>query len=255
MKNKIEKFHDMLGSHSLFNQLLSQEDLQVFMKYHVFAVWDFMSLLKSLQKKITCVEIPWQESKYSPELVQLVNEIVLGEESDEDQYGNPCSHFSLYLKAMDEIGADTTLIKKFLETQDYNLIPKDLAEIISFHIDLAMTAKDHEVASSFFYGREKLIPSMFESILKVLEENNLNCPTLLYYFKRHIEVDSENHGPKALKCLNQLADTEVKESEIFNTAKESLNKRKQLWDFIENEIYLSRSNWKMTDKLAEPAEV
>ena len=227
---------NQLTEHPLYHSLNNLEALQTFMKFHVFAVWDFMSLLKSLQREITCVSIPWEDSKYEPELVQLINEIVLGEESDCDQYGNPASHFSLYLKAMDEIGADTSLIKSFLSTKDFDLLPAKIREVISYHLDLSLNGKVHEVASSFFHGREKLIPGMFTSLVNVLEENKLDCPTLIYYFKRHIELDGDEHGPKALKCLKALTPNSETLQEAQSVALKSLDYRDELWSFINSEI-------------------
>lgn len=241
MKKEIIDFHERLKMHPMYLELNNVHDLRIFMKYHSFAVWDFMSLLKSLQRQITCVDLPWRDSEYDPLLVQLINEIVVGEESDIDQDGNPCSHFSLYLRAMEEVGADTSLIKNFLKNLDYKSIPSEISSIVKFHIDLATNGKVHEVASSFFYGREKLIPGMFTSIVNIIEESKLNCPTLLYYFKRHIEVDGDNHGPKALKCLSKLSYTEEIKNEVHLTAIKSLEKRNELWNYILSEIQNSRS--------------
>lgn len=239
MNTEISSNHDDLKNHSMYQSLDSLENIRTFMKYHVFAVWDFMSLLKSLQRKITCVDTPWTESKFDPEIVRLINEIVMGEESDIDQHGNATSHFALYIKAMKEIGADTDIIFQFIKELNLEPLPPELKEVLVFHLNLSQNGEVHEVASSFFYGREKLIPEMFKSIVNVLKESNLECPTLLYYLERHIEVDSEDHGPKALKCLNELIDSENKKQEVVDVAVKSLNMRWKLWDFIESEMIVS----------------
>lgn len=236
MHNSIVKSHLGLKNHSLYNELKTLNDLRQFMEIHVFAVWDFMSLLKSLQTKITCTNIPWIDSKYSPKLVRLINEIVLGEESDLDQNGNPSSHFALYLKAMEEIGADTKPIKKFLKSLNVESLPEELSKIVAFHLNIAFNGSTHQVASSFFYGREKLIPDMFQSIVNIIESHNLECPTLIYYFKRHIELDADEHGPMAQECLTELLDTDIKKDEAIKTALASLEKRSELWNYIQKEI-------------------
>lgn len=242
MNMEITKAHDELKTHSLYAQLDTLENIKIFMKYHVFAVWDFMSLLKSLQREITCVSIPWEDSQYDPKLVRLINEIVVGEESDLDLAGKPCSHFALYLRAMDEIGADTSLIKNFLSTKDFSLLPIGLRDPLFYHLDLATSGNVVEVASSFFFGREKLIPDMFTSMVEVLEAASMECPELIYYFKRHIEVDGGEHGPMAMACLDTLASTEEKLNLAHKTAIESLGKRNALWTFIHDEISKTKRN-------------
>ena len=236
MYQEINIAHEQLSTHPIYNQLNSIENIRTFMKYHVFAVWDFMSLLKSLQKEITCTTLPWRESHYSPELVRLINEITLGEESDIDDKGNPSSHYSLYLKAMEEVGVDTSPIKSVASDFDLSLLPNEIQEMLNYHINLSQNGKVHEVASSFFFGREKLIPLIFDSIVKAIEKDSLECPTLLYYLKRHIEIDGGEHGPMAMLCLNELTDTDVKKQEALAVAKVSLDYRKKLWDFIYKEI-------------------
>ncbi len=202
------------------------------MEYHVFAVWDFMSLLKSLQRSLTCVELPWRPSGYPAEMVRLINQIVVGEESDLDQYGKPCSHFYLYLRAMEEVGADTTKIKMFMETLDFDLIPQGAREFVRFNLETATNGSVLEVASSFFYGREKLIPDMFEAIVQTLEKENVKAPTLIYYLKRHIEVDGGEHGPLAERCLDVLAETEEKKEMAYKMGVKALQMRGMLWDSV-----------------------
>lgn len=202
------------------------------MEHHVFAVWDFMSLLKSLQRHITCVELPWRPSGYPAEMVRLINQIVVGEESDLDQFGKPCSHFDLYLKAMEEVGADTTKIKMFMETLDFDLIPHGAREFVRFNLETATSGTVLEVAASFLYGREKLIPDMFVSIVETLEKENVAAPTLVYYLKRHIEVDGGEHGPLAERCLDVLAENAEKKEMAYNMGVKALEMRDLLWNNV-----------------------
>ena len=201
------------------------------MSFHVFAVWDFMSLLKNIQCKVTCTSVPWKPSSYSPNLVRMINEIVLGEESDIDQNGNPSSHFDLYIKAMEEIGANTAPIKDFLGTLDTKLIPPEARQFVEFNLDLATNGRLEEVTAAFFYGREKLLPDVFTQIVKVIKAHDIECPTLTYYFERHIEVDGENHGPLAQQLLSEVCgEDQTKVLRAQYCGLQSLRMRQKLWD-------------------------
>lgn len=220
-----------LNHHPLFGELKSLSHLRFFMETHVFAVWDFMSLLKRLQRDLTCVEVPWVPSKYPDKIVRFINQIVVGEESDVDQAGHSVSHFHLYLKAMEEVGASTSTINEFLKTLDVNLIPEQAREFTNFTLKTAKEADVVEVAAAFFYGREKLIPGMFEGIISSLKLEKLHCPTLLYYLERHVQVDGEEHGPLSEECLDVLCGNDLSlRTRALSYGIKSLEERKRLWD-------------------------
>lgn len=230
---EIKQKQSELTQHPVYNTFHSIDSIRHFMGYHVFAVWDFMSLLKALQIRLTCVSLPWKPSQYPAEMVRLINQIVLGEESDLDQHGRPVSHFDLYLKAMEEIGADTTLIKKFLGTNDFSLIPEGAREFVLYNLDVAMNGHIVEVASNFFFGREKLIPDMFQAIVDTLKKENVSAPTFLYYLERHIEVDAGEHGPLALKALSYLTEGKPElETMALQSGLVALEMRQKLWDRV-----------------------
>ena len=114
LENSLSITRSKLIYHPLYKQLNTKQKLIIFMENHVFAVWDFMSLIKALQRNLTCVDVPWLQNSNNFS-GRLVNEIVLAEESDVDINGNPKSHFELYLESMKEIGADLSVINKFIQ--------------------------------------------------------------------------------------------------------------------------------------------
>lgn len=220
-----------LAHHPLFAELTDLERVRGFMQSHVWAVWDFMSLLKRLQRDITCVDVPWKPSSYSPAMVRFINQIVVGEESDVDEEGTPISHFQLYLAAMKEVGADTAPVEAFLQDFDLHRLPAHAREFTAQTLQTALQGDTVEVAASFFYGREKAIPSMFQGMVDVLKASGVNCPKLMYYLERHIHVDGEEHGPLSEQCLSELCGNDAVKLQLAEQAGiAALRAREKFWD-------------------------
>lgn len=230
-----------LLEHSIYRQITSPDSLHVFMQHHVFAVWDFMSLLKALQRRLCCVDVPWLPP-VNHLAVRLVNEIVLGEESDEDGQGGFGSHFDLYHRAMRRCGADTAGIDRFLERLRSGLpIDSALAEaqaptaIRPFirHTFQVIEGDDLcEIASAFTFGREDLLPEVFQ---RIVDELNVESDNILddfrFYLSRHIELDGEQHGPMAARLIASLCcDDETRWKQVEQAGVAALGARKLLWD-------------------------
>ncbi len=243
----LDEYRSALVNHHLYNKINSIDAIQRFMEVHVFAVWDFMSLLKRLQLELTCASIPWIPIG-NPINRRLINEIVFGEESDVDQNGHAVSHFELYLKAMKDIGADTTSITSFIkqlkqgESWEKALVSSRASKAAIQFVRNTMACVEHApihvVAGVFTYGREDLIPDMFISIVRELsEKGHSGAETLLYYLERHIEIDGDEHGPMALKMIEELClGDPIKKQESIDAAKQALESRIELWNAIADTI-------------------
>ena len=249
----LEPLKNRLRNHSLYSKIKDVDDLNIFSNAHVYAVWDFMSLLKFLQINLTSISIPWFPSKNTT-TAKLINEIVAGEETDEDQEGQPVSHFEMYIDSIEEFGLNTSEIINNLNTlNNIETIDKDIEKLdiksyvkdfLKFTFSVIKRGKIHEVASVFTFGREDLIPDMFIPLIEGINSENNDLNKLIYYFKRHIEVDGDMHGPMSMEMLSYLCNNDPsKISESALIAEKALLARISLWDGIENEIKTKKTNY------------
>lgn len=229
-----------LSAHPIFAEINTLAVLQRFMQTHVFAVWDFMSLTKRLQQELTCVRLPWLPPQ-DPRAARLINEIVLGEESDDRPGHGHYSHFELYLDAMREVGAATRVVERFVALQQEGVsfdtalqsVDADPAAsaFVRQTVHIAVQAPAHCVAAAFLHGRESVIPQMFQRILDDWGIGIEQAPTFRYYLQRHIEVDSDDHGPAAEQLLERLvAGDPQRQQEVYAAAIAAVDSRIALWD-------------------------
>lgn len=247
IQQEIASLRNELVAHPIYAKIQKADDLKLFMEHHVFAVWDFMSLLKSLQKNLTCVDTPWfpvgnASTRY------LINEIVVGEESDEDPEGGRISHFELYLRAMKQAGANVEEILNFVahlqsgQTVNDALknadLPHSISQFVKYTFDVIADNKPHVQAAVFTFGREDLIPDMFMAMVADLNQaNGGQAEIFKYYLERHIEVDGDHHSQLALQMTEELiGGDEVKTEEALQAILKALKSRIQLWDGVVTSI-------------------
>ena len=226
-------------THPIYARLQDLPAVRTFLEHHVFAVWDFMSLLKSLQRNLTCVEVPWIPTGPTGSR-RLINDIVLVEESDELN-GGFTSHFELYRAGMGEAAADTTRIDTFLAllTEGHGVpaalrgaqVPAPADEFVRTTFAIIEDRPLHCRAAAFAFSREDLIPDMFDQVIK--KEGTERFPLFCDYLARHIEVDGEEHTPMAMQMVADLCGTDdTRWEEAAETATLALEARSRLWDGI-----------------------
>lgn len=227
---------------ALADRLRTGQAWQAFAELHVYAVFDFMSLLKRLQRDLTCVSVPWVPPLDAAS-ARCINEIVLAEESDEDGAGGYADHFSLYLRAMREAGADTRAIDALVDLLRQKTpwpeaiaragVPKPAAAFMHHTLTLAESGHAHEVAAAFLFGREALLPQLFAELIGSLSRSAPKLSTLSHYFARHVALDADEHGPLAEQMLERLCGgVAQRKREAEAAALQALEARRQLWEAI-----------------------
>lgn len=242
----LDPYREQLTEHALYPSIKDLDKLKIFTQNHVYAVWDFMSLLKALQIRLTSVSLPWQpvgdaETRY------LINEIVTGEESDVDESGQRCSHFELYLRAMEQLGSDTADVISFTKGFDVAHYEQYIAsgnlhgsvkDFVTDTFHTALNAPTHVIAAVFTFGREDIIPDMFISMVRELASAYPEqLSTFKYYLERHIEVDGGEHSNLGMQMVAKLCgDDAQKWREATEAATKALQMRIRLWNGILSQL-------------------
>jgi hypothetical protein len=247
LKARLAPLRQSLLAHPVYGRIDDLASLRCFMEHHVFAVWDFMSLLKALQRSLTCVELPWTPPA-NRTACRLINEIVLAEESDSDGHGSHRSHFELYLDAMAQYGAKRTPIHRLIDSLKggHSLdqavgaagIPMTIRQFIQNTFAIINTAQPAAIAASFTFGREDLLPDVFK---RIIEESAVSThesrDAFRYYLDRHIELDGGDHGPSAELLVQEICqDDPAQWMAAENAAVQSLESRLVLWDGVCQEL-------------------
>ncbi|MFJ6618866.1 DUF3050 domain-containing protein [Kitasatospora sp. NPDC091335] len=241
LQQAIDPLRREVVEHSVYRALTGIERVRTFLGSHVFAVWDFMSLLKSLQRDLTCVDVPWVPNGPTASR-RLINEIVLVEESDELGEGYT-SHFELYVEGMRQAGADPRPIEEFLALLGSGTavpdalknagVPQPALDFSSTTWSIVENAPVHCRAAAFAFGREDLIPDMFAQVIRIDDPEGA-LTVFKDYLARHIEVDGEQHTPMAMQMLIDLCgDDQDKWDACAETVRTALRARIQLWTAIE----------------------
>jgi len=244
---KIKQLREELAAHPIYAAVRDLEDLTVFMQHHVYSVWDFMSLVKNLQNEIAPATTPWLPTG-DAQVQRFINDIVLAEESDEGvraQNGTPTysSHFNLYIQAMEEVKEGSSagieefiseLTSRSLESALQTVaVPKAASEFMQTTFDFIDSDKPHVVAAAFALGREHIVPEMFQALLNKMNIPHEDAEIFYYYLDRHIEIDSDQHGPMSLRMLELLCEGDAfKIKEAEQAALAAIGARIEFWDGV-----------------------
>ena len=242
-RDRLATLRARLLDHPVYSEVASINDLRRFMEDHVFAVWDFMSLLKRLQQDLTCTSVPWFPAN-NARAARLINDIVIGEETDVDPDGSYVSHLDLYLRAMADVGASTRQFDAFRSLARVGTsveaamvrtgVPPHVRAFVVHTMQLAESGSTEEVLAAFFYGREDIIPEMFSRLQKTINgarHDNDSLRHFVYYIERHIELDGDSHGPMGRELLEGLvADSPERDQRALRAACDSIEARIELWN-------------------------
>ena len=145
---------------------------------------------------------------------------------------------------MREVGADTARAETFLEAVaqkgidqalDETALPPSIDQFIRHTFNVIRSNKPWIICAAFAYGRESIIPDMFQRLRQSEAMQSVNCPAFDYYLARHVEVDggvkdSPGHGELALQLLDRLCEGIADRcAEGERAGVEALRMRSEFW--------------------------
>ncbi|AHM61687.1 hypothetical protein D770_17175 [Flammeovirgaceae bacterium 311] len=230
-----------LLAHEIYVQLETLDDLREFMEHHIFAVWDNLSQLKALENAISSTNKFWIPSQ-DPVSNRIINEMLVEEESDSDGNGGYISHFELYRKAMQQAGAKTYMIDRFLvlmqEEKDLEKalekirMPESIKNYLRLNWEICNNSKPHELAAAYFLGREDVVSELLHRLDKyLLNFHQKDLALYRDYLMRHTKVNEKEQKQRLEAVMNELCgEDEQKWQEAEVAAKKALEARYTLWD-------------------------
>lgn len=247
IEERVKEQRQALLNHKVYSLIDDLQGVRTFMHSHVYAVWDFMSLLKVLQRELCCTSVPWVPPA-NPYLARMINEIVLAEETDEDEAGNFASHFDLYHASMVQAGANTQPVELFLErihsgddlstALDNAEIPQAAQSFVRQTFSVIESGHLPSIAAAFTFGREDLLPDVFSQVIAgVNASSSEQLSKFVYYLDRHVALDGDEHGPMAKKLVMTLCGESPEDWQRAEQAVvDCLQSRLHLWDAMYEEI-------------------
>jgi hypothetical protein len=237
-------------AHRVFSMLKTLDDLRLFMQWHVFAVWDFMSLVRRLERDLMCVSVPWLPTRNSA-AARLINETTEHQESDGGLESQCANHFELYLASMRELGADSTAITQFVDRMrmggpvdaalSFAGVNDGVRVFVKSTLDVAKHGSVEDVAGNFL-GREEAVTSMFSHVLSRCRFDIAVAPSFAGYLERHISTDMQLHGPAAGRLAVRLTrKTPNAHERMLLAAIKAVEQRVRLWDALAEALYEQRT--------------
>lgn len=231
---EIQRLTTELATHRLYHSVKSIADVHMYMEHQVWCVWDFMTVVKAIQRHFLCGDIAWVPPVDALTGHQIY-EILMTEETDIDETGGRnSSHFDTYLRAMSQAGANRTAIDLFISVlrggasiEDALSIakpPEAARDFVGVTLKIARGPVQGIVAA-FCLSREGIIPDMFTTFLSHLQMTE-KLSIFEWYLRRHVAVDSECHGPQSVRLFKHIVgDDPIKLAESLEAAREALAAR------------------------------
>lgn len=236
-----ERYFQLLDDHPIYDRLVGRGPIQAFMEAHVFCVFGYQQLLRSIHRDLMGVSQTLHNEAFK-EAFRIMHEIVLEEELDFSDEGRIVSHLELYLEAMREMDCDLSWVFGFLDDWERHVpplealgrsgFPDSIKEFGAF-IFSSLNRPLHEKATIFFYEGEPYIPDRFLYHLE-LQTEALPLSLWLDYWERHIEGVKKPGFSAAGRLVEILCAKDPKlNHEAERAAEEVLKKRKKLFDALE----------------------
>lgn len=222
------------------DSIRSLDQLRRFMASHVFWVWGRMILLKRIQSDLAPSRFPWKPNRTIPPGAQrMINEIVVTEESDfvpEAGGEGYCSHFDLFLGAMEEVGAYTRPARELVAATErlaplprVEGVPEEAYDFLEDTLCLAEWGRPHQVVAGFALGRKTGVPAMLREVGDRLGLGRTEAPLLQAYLDRH-PPGGDMREPILRELLSTLiAGDPGAWRETVQAARAAVGARSRLW--------------------------